>query len=563
MDYLAMRTKSGNLHLEVQTSRKSPVGLLRSSARDKTSGKIVHTQHGRIAGCSLDELRMLQLAFRGSVAPVGSPDALRILSSREFGASNALLLLAKDIGLHRVLYSRFEPWVEAALAMIIGRVIYQGSKLSLCNQAANTCLWELCGIEGSPDVEEHCYATLDRLLERQPAIQKQLAAKHLENGTLVLYDITSSYFEGEYTDSDLVTFGYNRDKKKGYKQVVIGLLCNAQGCPVGCEVFKGNTNDATTVAGKIDELRDSYDLQKIVFVGDRGMLTAARRKDLSGIEGLSTISALTHGELADLIKRDLVQPELFDENNIVEISDPEKESERYCLCRNPITAESETSTRRRLIALSEEGLAQIADYKQTTTVEILGARIGKLLAKYKMGKFIIWEVEADQAEGSKKKSRGHRVKWKIDEGKVKREQDLDGCYIVRTDVPEDEMSTQEVVSGYKSLGDVERAFRSLKTAHLEIRPIYHKTDKRIKAHVFMCMLAYHLEWHMVQRLRPFFTKNGEGSQRRWTVKGVIDRLAQIQSNRVTLQGIEFDQTTEIDEEQKEILTLLKTAKSVA
>ena len=551
-----MRTKSGNLHLEIQTSRKNPVGLLRTSARDKATGKIVHTQHGRITGCSLDELGMLQLAFRGSVTPVGSPDALRILSSREFGASNALLQLAKDIGLHRVLYSRSQPWVDAALAMIVGRIIYQGSKLSLCNQSPNTCLWELCGIEGRPDVEEHCYATLDRLLERQPAIQKQLAAKHLDNGTLMLYDITSTYFEGEYAESKIVTYGYNRDKKKGYKQVVIGLLCNAEGCPVGCEVFKGNTNDATTVAGKIDELRDSYDLKQIVFVGDRGMLTAARRRDLSGIEGLATISALTHGELADLIGRGLVQSELFDEKNIVEISDPEKEGERYCLCRNPVTAASESETRRRLIALSEEGLTKIADYKQATTVEILGARIGKLLAKYKMGKFIVWEIQQD---GVAKKSRNHRVKWSIDEEKAKREQDLDGCYIIRTDVPEQSMSTKEVVAGYKSLGDVERAFRSLKTALLEIRPVYHKSDDRIKAHVFMCMLAYHLEWHILQRLSSFFAKNGEGSDRRWTVKGVIDRIAQIQRNRVSLKGIEFDQITEADDEQKEILTLLKSA----
>jgi transposase len=551
-----MRTKSGNLHLEIQTSRKNPVGLLRTSARDKATGKIVHTQHGRIAGCSLDELRILQLAFRGSVTPLGAPEALRILSSREFGASNALLQLAKDIGLHRILYSRSQPWVDAALAMIVGRIIHQGSKLSLCNQSPNTCLWELCGIEGRPDVDEHCYATLDRLLERQPAIQKQLAAKHLHNGTLVLYDITSTYFEGEYTDSELVTYGYNRDKKKGYKQVVIGLLCNAEGCPVGCEVFKGNTNDATTVAGKIDELRDSYDLKQIIFVGDRGMLTAARRRDLRDIEGLATISALTHGELADLIGRDLVQSELFDEKNIVEISDPEKESERYCLCRNPVTAANESETRRRLIALSEEGLTKIADYKQATTVEILGARIGKLLAKYKMGKFIVWEIEQD---GVAKKSRNHRVKWSIDEEKVKREQDLDGCYIIRTDVPEETMSTAEVVAGYKSLGDVERAFRSLKTAHLEIRPIYHKGDERIKAHVFMCMLAYHLEWHMLQRLSSFFEKDGKGANRRWTVKGVIDRLVQIQRNRVSLQGLEFDQVTEADDEQKEILTLLKSA----
>ena len=213
-----MRTRSGNLHLEIQTSRKSPVGVLRTSFRDKQSGKILHTQHGRVTGCSLDQLKMLRLAFREKVVATGAPEALRILSSKEYGASHALLQLARNIGLHRVLYSRSEPWVDAALAMIIGRVIYQGSKLSLCNQFANTCLWDLCGVTDDgqrPDVDEHCYQPLDRLLERQPAIQKKLAANHLDNGCLVLYDITSSYFEGEYEDSEIVDFGYNRDKKKG------------------------------------------------------------------------------------------------------------------------------------------------------------------------------------------------------------------------------------------------------------------------------------------------------------------------------------------------------------
>lgn len=520
-----MRTKTGNVHLEIQTSRKKPVGLLRSSYRDKTTGKIAHTQHGRITGVPLEELKMLQLAFRGLVTPVGSPKAVRIVRSREYGASHALLQLAKDIGLHRTLYSRSEPWVNAALALIVGRIIYQGSKLSLCHQAANTCLWELCGITEHPDVDEHCYATLDRLLQRQKGIQKHLAAKHLDNDTLVLYDITSSYFEGDYANSKLVDFGYNRDQKKGHKQIVVGLLCDARGCPVGCEVFKGNTNDATTVIGKVDELRQRYDLKRVIFVGDRGMLTAARRKELSGIDGLATISALTHGELAELIKRDVVQPELFDENNIVEISDPDKEGERYCLCRNPLTADKETTTRQRLIELTEQGLAKIADYKQAVSVEVLGARIGKLLAKYKVEKFFDWEVEADPAAGQTKKSRGHQLKWQINREKVQREQDLDGCYIVRTDVPAEEKSTEEVVEGYKSLGNVERAFRSLKTAHLEIRPVYHKSDERIKAHVFMCMLAYYLEWHMVQRLCPLFEKDGEGAQRNWTVKSVIARLA--------------------------------------
>lgn len=551
-----MHTRNGNLHLEIQTSRKSPVGLLRTTFRDKSTGKNVHTQHGRITGCPLDQLKMLQLAFRQGVIPADSPDAFTILSSREYGASHALLELAKDIGLHRMLYSRTEPWVNSVLAMVIGRVVYQGSKLSLCNQFANTCLWELCGIKGRPDVEDHCCEPLDHLLKRQSAIQKKLAAKHLINGCLVLYDITSSYLEGEYPSSDIVKFGYNRDKKKGHKQIVIGLLCNAEGCPVGVEVFKGNTNDATTVNDKVDELRKKYQLERVVFVGDRGMLTAARLDELSGIAGLNTISALTHHQLAGLLRRDVIQPDLFDEKNTMEITEPDNQTERYCLCRNPLTAKSETETRKRLLGLSEEGLEKIADYKQSTTVEILGARIGKLLAQYKMGKFITWEVVRD---GSRKKSKSHLVRWSIDEQKVSREQALDGCYIIRTDVPKETMSSGEVVAGYKALGGVERAFRSLKTGLLEMRPIFHKKDERIKAHVFMCMLAYYLQWHLVDRLRPLFEQDGTGKNRHWSVENVIERLASIRSNRVSVNGVQFDQVTEADEEQSEILRLLKQA----
>ena len=555
-----MRTRSGNLHLEIQTSRKNPVGLLRTSFRDPATGKIAHTQHGRVTGVSLDQLKTLQLAFREKVVPAGSAQALRILSSREFGASNALLDLARDIGLHPALYSRSERWVDAALAMIVGRVIYQGSKLKLCRQADRSCLWELCGIEGAPDVDEHCYEPLDRLLERQTAIQKKLAAKHLcassQKSSLVLYDITSSYFEGEYKESELVAFGYNRDQKKGHRQVVIGLLCGADGCPVACEVFKGNTNDGTTVEGKIEELRKRYGLEKVIFVGDRGMLTAARLKALKGIAGLSTISALTHHQLADLVARKVIQPELFDERDIAEISDPDNDGERYCLCKNPLTAESETETRKRLLALSVEGLGAIADYKKKTTVEILGARVGKLLAKYKMGKFIKWEVEP--APDGAKKSLAHRVVWTIDEEKIAREQSLDGCYIVRTDVTADCMGKEQIVASYKALGHVERAFRSLKLSHLEIRPVYHKSDRRIKAHVFMCVLAYYLQWHLVERLRPLFEADGEGKDRHWTVRDVIEKLAGIRSNRVLVEGVEFNQLTEMDKEQREILRLLKT-----
>ena len=270
-----MQTRHGNLHLEIQTSRKSPVGILRTSFRG--SGKMKHTQHGRITGCSLAQLKILQLAFRERVVPMDDPDAFRILNSREYGASYSILAIAKQLGLHQVLYSRPEPWVNSLVAMIVGRLVYAGSKLSLCNHHPNTALWELCGIAGQPDVDVHCYEPMDKLLQRQSAMQKNLARRHLNEGHLVLYDITSIYFEGEYKASELVKFGYNRDRKKGREQIVVGLICNGQGCPVGVEVYSGNTKDETTVFDKVHEIKRDYGIKKIIFVGDRGMVTPTVR----------------------------------------------------------------------------------------------------------------------------------------------------------------------------------------------------------------------------------------------------------------------------------------------
>jgi len=381
-----MQTAHGNLHLEIQTSRKNPVGILRTSFRE--NGKMKHTQHGRITGCSLEQLKILQLAFRERVVPADDPQAFKILSSREYGASYAILAIAKQLGLHQALYSRPEPWVSSALAMVVGRLVYAGSKLSLCNHHPNTCLWELCGIEDPPDVDVQCYEPMDRLLQRQAAIQRNLARRHLNGGHLVLYDITSVYFEGEYKESELVTFGYNRDGKKGREQIVVGLICNAQGCPVGVEVYAGNTKDETTVIDKVHEIKANYGIEKLIFVGDRGMITRSNIEALKDEEDLQTIGALTHGEMMTLLKDKVITLDLFDERSIHEVTDPANPTRRYCLCRNPRTAQRESQTRQRLLDLTATALTEIAAYKRATTVEKLGARVGKALAKYKMGKFI-------------------------------------------------------------------------------------------------------------------------------------------------------------------------------
>jgi hypothetical protein len=549
-----MHTKTGNLYLEIQTSRKSPVGLLRTTFWDKKSKKARHTQHGRITGCTLEQLQMLQHSFRGNIIPADDPEAFKIVASRELGASQMILELARELGLHRMLYSRTAPWTDCVMAMITGRIIYQGSKLGLCNQWQNTCLWELCGIKGQPDVDKHCYVPLDRLLERQQAIQKKLAKKHLKDGVMVLYDITSTYFEGEYKDSELVTYGYNRDRKKGFEQIVIGLITNIQGCPVGCEVFRGNTNDSTTVMNKMDEVRKLFGIERFIFVGDRGMVTQGRFEDIRKLKNINTISALTHGQLRELLNRKVFEPELFDERNIIEIIDPDDNELRYCLCKNPVTQQNETATRARLLGLTKDELNNIANYKKKTTVEKLGARVGRTLAKYKMGKFVDWSIDADKDD---LKSISHKLTWTFNQEKIDKEEQLDGCYVIRTDSPQDQLTSKKIVHAYKSLGNVERAFRNLKTVQLEMRPVYHKTDDRIRAHVFLCMLAYYVQWHMLQRLRPLFDSDGIGSKRRWTFSGIIECMRQRCRHTVRAQNIKFQQDGELTEEQQKITDLLK------
>jgi hypothetical protein len=465
------------LHLEIQRHRSNYYGLIRSSFREK--GKVKHSTHGRLTGMSLSQLKLVQAAMRGDVVPKDSSEAHRITESKEYGASYAVLELARELGLDKTIYSRpSEPWVKDCLAMIAGRLVYAGSKLALSNRWKDTALWELCGVEGEVDVEKHCYAAMDKLLGRQTAIQKKLAGKHLQNGALVLYDITSSYFEGAYEYSDIVRFGYNRDGKRGHEQMVIGLVTTDAGCPVGVEVFSGNTQDAQTVPDKIAEIQQTYGIEEIIFVGDRGMITSANYNKVKDIKGLNTISALTHREIVKLLRRKVVQFSLFDEKEIVEVIDPEDVKRRYCLCRNPLTAEREEKTRRALIQTTETALEKIAQRKRRTKEDKLAAQVGKILAKTKMGKFVDWKVE----DG--------RLLWSFDEDKIQAEALLDGCYIISGNVSQEAMSKQEIVASYKKLTLVEQAFRNLKSVQLEVRPVFHKTDDRIRSHIFLCMLAY-------------------------------------------------------------------------
>lgn len=527
-------------HLEIQKHRKNCYGIIRTSYRE--DGRVKHTHHGRLTGLSYEHLKVIQAAFRGDVV---LKSEIKCKQSKEYGASRTLLQLAKKLELDKAIYSRTsEQWVQDCLAMIVGQLIYAGSKLSLSNIWRDSTLWELSGVSGDVDVDKHCYSSMDRLLERQEAIQKKLAKKHFSNSSLILYDITSTYLEGEYEESELVKYGYNRDKKKGKKQIVIGLLCNSEGCPVAVELFKGNTQDAQTVVDKIQEILDKYEIKDVIFVGDRGMITHANYEKLKDTEGLSIISALTHADITNLLTREVIQLDLFDSKNIVEIVDPDDKRIRYCLCKNPKTAKRETNTRQALLDKTSNELGKIAASKRKTTDEKIGERVGKVLTKTKMGKFVDYKV----VDGI--------LEWCFNKEKIDKEQQLDGCYIITTNVSQEVMQKQIIVASYKKLTYVEQAFRNLKTVKLEIRPVYHKTDDRMRAHIFLCMLSYYLQWHIKKLLKPLFKEDNKGKNTQWTFESVIERLKSIRKEQICVEKTNCYVINEPEEDQKRILDLL-------
>ena len=414
------QTNSLPVHLEIQKHRSNCYGLLRTSFRE--NGKVKHTTHGRITGLTYEKLRMIQAVLRDEVIHAASNEAPKIINSKEYGASQAMLCLAKTLGLDKMLYSKTNlQWVKDCLAMITGRLVYAGSKLSLTNRYKDTALWELCGVEGAPDVDKNCYSSMDRLLERQQDIQRSLAIKHLSDSTMVLYDITSSYLEGEYAESQIVKFGYNRDCKRGHEQIVIGLICNVDGCPIAAEVFAGNTKDETTVKTKLEELEERYKIKQIIFVGDRGMVTQTNIDKIKK-EGFNLITALTHLQIKDLLDRKVITTTMFKHESITEVADAANPGYRYCLCCNDATGKRESITRKELLEKATRELNKIANSSRKYTTEKIAARVGKVLSSTKMGKFIEWSVK----DG--------KLQWTLKTENIEKESSLDGCYVIISDV---------------------------------------------------------------------------------------------------------------------------------
>ena len=342
--------------------------------------------------------------------------------------------------------------------------------------------------------EDDLYEAMDWLLERQTDIETRLAQRHLEEGTLVLYDVSSTYFEGE--TCPLAQYGYSRDRKKGKLQIVFGLLCNAQGCPIAVEVFEGNTADPTTLAVQVEKVRHRFGLKRVVFVGDRGLITDARiNEDLRTIEGLDWITALRAPQIKQLVEQEYLQLSLFDQQDLAEIQSPDYPGERLIACRNPLLAAERARKREELLHATSEELDKVVaatkrDQRPLKGAAQIGLRVGKILNRFHMAKHFHLVITE------------HSFSYELIRENIATEAALDGLYVIRTSVSDELFDSQETVRAYKSLSRVERAFRSYKTVDLKVRPICHRLPDRVRAHIFLCMLAYYVEWHMRSALAP-------------------------------------------------------------
>jgi transposase len=485
------------MYVERVPNRNSPPAvLLRESYRD--GSKIKKRTLANISDWSAAKIEALRRVLRDEpVATIGQ-DGLSILRSLPHGHVAAALGKLHKLGLDRLLsQGGRQSCREVALctAMIVARLIDPASKLAtargLDDETASTSLGQVLDL-GEVD-ERELYATLDWLVGQQARIEKSLARRHLHDGTLVLYDVTSSYFEGR--TCPLAKRGYNRDRKRGKLQIVIGLLCTAEGCPIAVEVFEGNVGDPSTVAVQVDKLKQQFGLNRVVLVGDRGMLTQARIEETVKPAGLNFITSLRAPAIQSLVQTGALQPSLFDERDLAEITSPDFPGERLVACRNPLLTDERTRKRNALLDATEKDLLKLQERVRRSKRALRGKdkialKVGARIDKYKMAKHFDITITDTDLSFTRKADQ-------IDEEAL-----LDGIYVVRTDVTAQTLDAPMVVTAYKDLANVERAFRCIKTIDLEVRPIHHRLADRVRAHVLLCMLAYYLEWHMRQDLRP-------------------------------------------------------------
>ena len=499
------------MHITSTFARKSPCHLLRESYWH--NGKVKKRTLANLSKLPQPLIDLLKAALDQQL-PLGSPNApAQVGRVRQHGAVSALLGLARSLQLDRMLFHQPCRQRSLALALILARLLKPGAKLRLERElgpAGQTSLAQLLELSDTP-VDE-LYDTMDWLLKRQPAIERQLAKRHLQQGGLALYDLSSSYFEG--SRCPLARRGYSRDHRSDRPQITYGLLCNPDGCPVAVEVFPGNCADPSTLSAQVNKLRQRFGLQRLAVVGDRGMLATTRiAADLKPAD-LDWITALRHDSIRKLAEQGCFQPSLFDTHGLASIRSEDFPDERLLVCYNPLVAAERRRKRLDLLASTEADLAVMASAYAAGKIDRdeLNRRLGTLRRR-KMGKHLLWSFDA----------RSEAFTSTRNEESLAAEGRLDGFYIVRTSLAEQDLDDAGVVRAYKSLARVERAFRSLKTSGLRVRPIYHWKAERVRAHLLLCMLAYYLEWHLRRQLAPLLFSEEEQPQHAGGPVGPLQR----------------------------------------
>jgi Transposase DDE domain len=489
------------MYIESVPNRNSPPAiLLRESYRE--NGKVRKRTLCNLSDWPVAHIEGLRGVLKGGTVIPAEQNAFTVLRTLPHGHVAAVLGTARKIGLDRILGPDGDRCRDLVLALVAGRILDPASKLAtaraLSPATAASSLGEMLGL-GTVD-EDELYSALDWLLQRQPAIESALARRHLNSGTLVLYDVSSSYMEGRCCP--LAKRGYSRDGRKGTLQITYGLLCAPAGCPIAIEVFDGDTADPMTLAQQIDKLKQRFRLEHVVLVGDRGMITQARITEEIRSAGLDWITALRAPAIKALLESGSLQLALFDQRDMASITAPDYPGERLVVCRNPDPAAERARKREELLAATERDLTRIQVAVSRKRQPLRGAAeialaVGAVINRHKMAKHFHLDITDTAFSFTRKTS------------EIAAEAAMDGIYVVRTSLPAETCDDAATVRNYKSLALVERAFRCLKTVDLHIRPVYHWLADRVRAHVLLCMLAYYLEWHMRQRLAPMLFEDAD------------------------------------------------------
>ena len=464
-----------------------PAILLRESIRE---GKRIRKRTiANLSALSLEQAETIRLVLKGEkLAPAGG--GLDCIRSLPHGHVEAVRIAMRRLGFEKLIDGKASRERDLVAAMVAGRIVApEASKLAMTQAFTDTTLAEEFSVADAH--EDELYAAMDWLIERQDTIEKRLARRHLKEGGLVLFDLTSSSFEG--VTCPLAKIGYSRDGKPGTLQVNYGLLADARGCPVAVSVFEGNTADPKTLLPQVETVRENFGIASLIMVGDRGMISNVQIEAMRKMEGVGWITALKSGAIAKLAEAGQLQLGLFDERNLLSLTSEDYPGERLAACRNPELAGLRAAKRKDLIAATERELQKIAGMVAAGKLsgrDRIGVRVGKVIGKYKMAKHFDLDIQ-DAA-----------LSFSVNEERVAAEAALDGLYVIRTSAAEAEMSAEAAVLNYKRLAEVERAFRTMKGVDLHVRPIRHRLESRVKAHIFLSMLAYYVQWHLAEALKP-------------------------------------------------------------